>query len=126
MTDLGHEPRGGSPEAGPVPDSLLEQRAYRSKHALAAARRTAGEWPLTGPPVGVPLRRMAVTQPPVGAEPPPAGTEPPEAPESEPAPTPTPARAPRWRGRILPRSVLGICALILAFSLGASLSGVVL
>ena len=33
---------------------------------------------------------------------------------------------PRWRGRILPRSVLGISALILAFSLGASLSGVVL
>jgi S1-C subfamily serine protease len=32
---------------------------------------------------------------------------------------------PRWRGRILPKSILGICAVMVAFSLGASLSGVV-
>jgi S1-C subfamily serine protease len=46
--------------------------------------------------------------------------------EPEPAGPPPAAAVPRWRGRILPRSILGICALILAFSLGASLSGVVL
>jgi hypothetical protein len=42
--------------------------------------------------------------------------------------TPSRARsiAGRWRERILPRSLLGITSLILAFSIGAGLSGVVL
>lgn len=45
----------------------------------------------------------------------PSGENPPE----------TPAR-PGWRHRLWPKSVLGITALLLAFSVGASLSGVVL
>ena len=53
-------------------------------------------------------------------------------PETQPTP-PTPPRpaAPRrrpfdWQGRVLPRSVLGITALILALALGAAFSGAVL
>ena len=42
------------------------------------------------------------------------------------APVRTPDRPPPFRNRILPRSVLGIAALILAFAVGAGFSGVVL
>ena len=47
------------------------------------------------------------------------------------APTPPPAARPRrrvpdWQSRVLPRSVLGITALILALALGAAFSGAVL
>lgn len=53
---------------------------------------------------------------------PPPATSDPGAPEDLPG-----AGAPaRLKAKLLPRSVLGICAVILAFSLGASLSGVVL
>jgi S1-C subfamily serine protease len=71
---------------------------------------------------------MAVTNPPLG-QPARDPSSVAAAARTTPAPTPTtPPHAPerRWRGRILPKSVLGISALILAFSLGASLSGVVL
>ena len=50
---------------------------------------------------------------------------PPETPPKPAAPAPG-RRLPDWRGRVLPRSVLGITALILAAALGAAFSGAVL
>ena len=46
-------------------------------------------------------------------------------PEQSPPPPKPPRRPPDWRGRVLPRSVLGITALILAASLGAAFSGAI-
>jgi S1-C subfamily serine protease len=71
---------------------------------------------------------MAVTKPPAATVPGDPAVDPAADPAVDPMTTERvqAKREPRWRGRILPRSVLGISALILAFSLGASLSGVVL
>ena len=49
----------------------------------------------------------------------------PETPRPAAAPAPQ-RRAPDWQGRLLPRSVLGIAALMLAAALGAAFSGAVL
>lgn len=47
-------------------------------------------------------------------------------PEDAPKPAAPKRRPPDWQGRLLPRSVLGITALILAAALGAAFSGAVL
>ena len=46
--------------------------------------------------------------------------------EDAPKPAAPRRRPPDWQGRLLPRSVLGITALILAAALGAAFSGAVL
>jgi S1-C subfamily serine protease len=46
--------------------------------------------------------------------------------DARPAPAPAPRRRTDWRGRFLPRTVLGITALVLAASIGAAFSGAVL
>jgi S1-C subfamily serine protease len=85
------------------------------------------------PPGGEPTAPVPVTPPFDAATDPLADVPPARPPDEGPAQMaarqhkpPRAARPSRWRGRILPKSILGISALILAFSIGASLSGVVL
>jgi hypothetical protein len=56
-----------------------------------------------------------------------AGVTPDDPAPAEPgAPLPPAARPPRWRGRVLPKTALGLSALILAAAVGSAFSGVVL
>jgi S1-C subfamily serine protease len=70
---------------------------------------------------GAPPRRASHMRPSPAARP-----DPVPVPGPAPTPPPPPPSKPRLRHRVLPRTVLGISAMILAFSVGAALSGTVL
>jgi hypothetical protein len=102
----------GSPWPAPPANDHLEA------DAPAQAPEPA---PATGTPVGVDAAARADEPPPLAVEPPPVAVEPPPPAAKAQAKKPS-----FFRRRILPRSIIGVAVMILAFAVGAGLSGVVL
>lgn len=117
--------------ARPAPEATNRTRPVprvsprdRARAAAPTPRPDANGWPEEAPPLRPAQPRPAQTTPRV--EPSRAGQRPSPAEADPTPPRGQPAAHPGLRYRVLPRTLLGIASLMLAFAVGAGFSGVVL
>jgi S1-C subfamily serine protease len=117
-------PAADTPATPPATTPASPELDPATAAALGIVTRVHEAPAAEAPPAPEPSPEPPSAEPP-SAEPPsaePASTEPPGAVP----PVPPAARPPRWRGRVLPKTALGLAALILAAAVGSAFSGVVL